>query len=251
MNLTLSYLLNNSHLLGDEHIAYVKEKIENEPFVQGWRILLEKITQRFQTNDGFFLNRWHFEFGTNQSTAFEAIDRHASSHEVMKSEEIIDNVIERAESIDIQNLIPEKDSSAISMNIIEIKKEEDSSIEDESPQEAIELKSNKKGKKRKEKQPEYDFQGKSNFAKWLFQLNPIVSHRPKPFGKKKKKHKEHKLAKQSVEKRKSVISENLAELLLVQGHYNQAIEMYNQLSLVFPEKSAYFAAKINEIKYLK
>ena len=56
------------------------------------------------------------------------------------------------------------------------------------------------------------------------------------------------LAERSVSENKDVISETLARLLARQGHKEKAIAMYERLSLAFPEKSAYFAAEIENLK---
>jgi len=45
-----------------------------------------------------------------------------------------------------------------------------------------------------------------------------------------------------------VVTEAMAEVLLQQGRKNKAIEVLQKLSLLDPGKSAYFAAKINQIK---
>lgn len=52
----------------------------------------------------------------------------------------------------------------------------------------------------------------------------------------------------SVKEDLGVASETLAELLASQSQYDRAIKMYEHLSLLIPEKSAYFAAKIDAIK---
>lgn len=46
----------------------------------------------------------------------------------------------------------------------------------------------------------------------------------------------------------SVVTEAMAEVLLHQGKAEQAIAVYNKLSLNYPARSAYFAAKINSLK---
>ena len=45
-----------------------------------------------------------------------------------------------------------------------------------------------------------------------------------------------------------IITETLAELLANQGQIEKAIKMYEKLSLIFPNKSAFFAAKIEQLK---
>ncbi len=45
-----------------------------------------------------------------------------------------------------------------------------------------------------------------------------------------------------------LISETLAEVLVKQGKKERAIEIFKQLSLKFPEKSSYFAKKIESIQ---
>ena len=49
---------------------------------------------------------------------------------------------------------------------------------------------------------------------------------------------------------KELASEGLAELLVRQGHYKSAIDMYELLKLKIPEKSSFFAAQIETLKAL-
>jgi hypothetical protein len=56
------------------------------------------------------------------------------------------------------------------------------------------------------------------------------------------------MAERSVEEKDEVASETLAALLARQGHTGKAIEMYERLCLIFPEKSAYFARQIQNLK---
>ena len=63
-------------------------------------------------------------------------------------------------------------------------------------------------------------------------------------GKKKKKAVE---ANRQVTLSEGVYSETLAELMVSQGHIDEAIEMYDKMRLIYPEKSRLFAAKIAEL----
>lgn len=115
-----------------------------------------------------------------------------------------------------------------------------------------------------------NYEGVSNYTNWLLQQktvngdHPIVEEDVKNIDlnraekeqevakKKKKKPKEisktAKVAKKSVRKAEVIISEPLADILAAQGHNKKARKMYSQLSLIFPEKSVYFAAKIENLK---
>jgi hypothetical protein len=56
------------------------------------------------------------------------------------------------------------------------------------------------------------------------------------------------LAERSVQLREVVASETFARLLARQGYTEKAVAMYEKLRLLFPEKSAYFAAEILKLK---
>lgn len=65
--------------------------------------------------------------------------------------------------------------------------------------------------------------------------------------KKKKKSKAELIAAESVKLSKDVATETLAQLLEKQKHYSKAIKMYERLSLEIPEKSDYFAERIQTL----
>lgn len=66
----------------------------------------------------------------------------------------------------------------------------------------------------------------------------------------KGKQKVSEIASKSIKSQSRVASETLAQILEKQGLTDQAIKMYEQLILTFPEKNAYFAAKIENLKNL-
>ncbi len=59
------------------------------------------------------------------------------------------------------------------------------------------------------------------------------------------------IAIESVRENQQLASETFAELLLRQGQYEKASQVYERLILIFPEKTAFFAAKIENIKNRK
>ena len=55
-------------------------------------------------------------------------------------------------------------------------------------------------------------------------------------------------AKESVEESNDNITETLAQIHVMQGNYQKAITAYKQLSLLYPEKKAFFASRIKELE---
>ncbi|GAA5219661.1 hypothetical protein [Membranihabitans marinus] len=96
-----------------------------------------------------------------------------------------------------------------------------------------------------------------DFKTWLSTLseNPETAKEWKVKKKKVKKSKisrkklskAEKLAAESVQVNDEVVSETLAKLYVKQGLIDRAQAMYEKLSLKYPEKSIYFAAKLKEL----
>ncbi len=107
----------------------------------------------------------------------------------------------------------------------------------------------KRKKKKKKKGFRLDeFAGITSYSKWLlsFKRNDIDKKIAKEL-KEKKKRELAQIANKSITKSSSLVSEPLADLLVHQGHFDEAKKMYEQLMHKNPEKSRYFAAKIENL----
>lgn len=101
---------------------------------------------------------------------------------------------------------------------------------------------------------------KETFSDWLNRFQPPVLDAPLPKTSKPttivEKIEEtaktvgiaQQLAERSVSENQDVISETLAKLYAKQGYRDKSAQMYARLALLFPEKSAYFAAEIDKLK---
>ena len=77
----------------------------------------------------------------------------------------------------------------------------------------------------------------------FMRANPSIS-RDLPYEQKS----EADLSAGSTELHDDLVTENLAEIMLKQGKTDKAVDLYQKLTLKYPEKKAYFAQKIDQLK---
>jgi hypothetical protein len=99
-----------------------------------------------------------------------------------------------------------------------------------------------------EDQPKDNF-GKQlkSFTDWLKVMKKIPSNPLTEKRFEKEAEKIRHFAAHSIEER-DILTESMAEVLAKQGMYENAIALYQKLSLIYPPKSAYFASRIEQLK---
>ncbi len=126
-----------------------------------------------------------------------------------------------------------------------IKSKKKAEQEDDLPLEII-LKAPKKEKKPKTKHKENEKE-KAILPEGKKEKS-IKTKKKKKEKKKKKKNGTKSFALKSIVENEEIASETLAEILVEQGSIRKAINMYERLSLIFPEKSTFFAKRIEKLK---
>lgn len=125
---------------------------------------------------------------------------------------------------------------------------EDSNEENQKAVDQAWSKQKMKSKRKKHKFKLQEFSGISAFSKWLLSFKQDnVEKLIKKEQKALKKRALEASAKKSITKSDTIISEHLAMILANQGHLDEAKKMYRQLMIKYPEKSSYFAAKIDQL----
>ncbi|GLR19647.1 hypothetical protein [Portibacter lacus] len=223
--------LNRVHNLSFEKLGEWKEKF---PYAQAVHFLMAKKHQL----EGFIddMDIYH-------KASFYAVDRTFLQERMTRSETELGSLVEEAEDIleeeveEIEEVVEVATSD--SENII---------VEEENEEVAIPIGDTD------ESENVDDTETLSDFASWINSLGDQSSESSESNQikkkKKKKKKKQSKLAQKieaSVIKKDEIISEPLAQILAQQGHIEKAKLMYEKLSLIFPEKSSFFALQIEKI----
>jgi hypothetical protein len=79
-------------------------------------------------------------------------------------------------------------------------------------------------------------------------INQFIEKQPSISRPKQEFYSPERAMKRSEEFSTSIVTETLANIFRTQGHFEKAIISYQKLQLKFPEKSAYFASLIEQIK---
>ncbi len=85
------------------------------------------------------------------------------------------------------------------------------------------------------------------FTDWLRQMKRINPH-PVDLGTDAEEESHIANIAASSNQTREVLTESMAEVLVKQGKHGKATEIYEKLSLLYPSKNAYFAAKIQQLK---
>jgi hypothetical protein len=86
-----------------------------------------------------------------------------------------------------------------------------------------------------------------SFTDWLKVMKKIPTMPSSGTTDEKESNRIRHFAAHSIEER-DILTESMAEVLAKQGMFENAIALYQKLSLIYPPKSAYFASRIEQLK---
>lgn len=277
MTPNLTQVVHNPSVLDSISVTEIEELISQVPSSDIYRMILDKKMSRNHSHesilagsDKMLLSEFSFEAVLDLQNVSELEKKtttieNTSTNTEMKEESVVFNVEHQGLAEDViiyektdvkiensenENIIPlnENENTAFeNMRVEEIKNDLEAEIDENET-----LPKNKKiGKKKKQKQKSFklkEYSGISEYAKWLLTFKNVdVEKQIRKEEKAAKKRALEANAKKSVTKSDLIASEPLAEILAIQGHFDDAKKMYEQLMHKYPEKSSYFAAKINNL----
>ena len=91
----------------------------------------------------------------------------------------------------------------------------------------------------------------SSFTAWLKVLKQAEENTPNLTELGEEQEKMIALIAEKANKAEDIITESMAEIWAKQGNKRKAIDTYSKLSFIFPEKSVYFASRIEQLKQKK
>lgn len=275
---SISKYFNNNQALDQISVTEIEQLIANAPYAAVYKMLLTKkmsslnnLNMSLVQNDRVlqhYLHNTHIPNLNDLHVPSEKegleINRYNQNNDTILSSDIneakvFSTLVEGSLEINMSNENLEFGSNEIKMEQSleqEVKEEMNSGVEypirsidkfdTEDIQKTMTKKKTKKKKTKKFKLNEYS--GISDFSIWLlsFKNNDIEKQISKEKKAAKKRALEEK-ANKSVTKTHTIISEPLADILANQGHLDDAKKMYEQLMMKYPEKSSYFATKINQL----
>lgn len=190
-----------------------------------------KEQQEEQQKNEIFENQVKSEIDKQNETVVEKIEnidkeeeQKTKNKEIEKKEEII-QIEEKEEKIELKEKIEKTSLKEIEQTKIEQTKEEDD--KKSAADKVLERLSNRK------KEPK-------NIIDEFMEKQPSIDRKKEPTT-------QEDLSEKSV-KEMEIVTERLAEIYVLQGLKDKAIEVYEKLILKYPEKSVYFAQKIEELK---
>lgn len=255
----LSQYFLNPASLDEIGATEIENQIDLAPYASPFRMLLAKKKSDFKESQLMLLNNdrvWmHYLIHSDKIIPsihdYETLENSKSNF--LNSEQQIPNMVKNVDLDEGLNTYLEEGTTEVfeEQNVIqEIPFVSITSKTDEteiSKQPA--LKGSSKVKKKKVKKFKLnEYRGITEFSKWLLSFkNDDIEKKIKKEEKAARKRAFDESAKKSVTKSANIISEPLAEILASQGHLDDAKKMYEQLIVKYPEKSSYFAAKIDTL----
>ncbi len=259
-------ILKNPYHLDEDTMLLIEELCKKYPYCQTTQILLAKC---YQKN-----NSPSFEKQVNLASAY-SINRRKFQNYISERQHIYNKQKEILEEhSEYKN--PGDMSSAPDKNISQDDKQTTDTISAQPQEDTLdktsEIKNTKEGRKKELEQivinrlksfkkknpgdikeapilPSTNLKGKSpKNSKQDDLIEKFIREEPSINNPKNAKPSDEDLSVDSVKFNDDIVSETLAEIYLKQGRRDRALNIYNKLCLKFPEKSRFFAKKIEDIK---